>query len=341
MNFPARPDQSLPPLNPFAAPAEPTVDAIVAESRGKPGPGFWAALGWSLLLVMVLNGVAIFVAVVLLIAGLGQDQLVLVLMPVTTTITFLSAVALSLAWFGRFTARRLAFRPPAIRHVGLALLLVAPLAVVMQEVAAWAGEILPTFNTELYLEFAEAPWSLVLVAGCLLPGVGEEIFFRGFLGRGLVARMGLAWGTAWCAFLFAAIHLDPTQAVGILVIGVALQLVLASTCSLWIPILIHALNNALSFSMVKLDLLTDLDHLPRPVVASAALVLVLLAVLFYRTRSQWILPDGEPWNPGYLTAEMPPRELDAHVDSGRVPLTWLAALGIAYTIFVTAGVQMF
>lgn len=341
MDFPAPTDESLPLHNPFAAPAEQLVAAVVVEPQGKPGPGFWGALGWTLLLVVALNGAAVFVAVVLLIAGLGQDQMVLVLMPVATFTTFVSAMALTVAWFGRRTARRLALRLPGARHVALALLLVMPLAVVMQEVAAWAGKILPSFNTELYLEFAEAPWSLVLIAGCLLPGVGEEIFFRGFLGRGLVARMGLAWGTAWCAFLFAAIHLDPTQAVGILVIGVALQLVLAATCSLWIPILVHALNNALSFSMVKLDLLTDLEHLPRPVVASAALVLVPLAVLFNRTRSQWILPDGEPWDPGYLTAESPPRELDAHIESGRAPLAWLAALGIAYAIFVIAGTQMF
>jgi len=341
MSYPAPPDESLPLQNPFAAPAEQPVEAVVASPQGKPGPGFWAALGWSLLLVVVLNGTGIFVAIVLLVAGWHQDQLVLVLMPVATFATFLSAVALSVAWFGRHTARRLALTLPAARHVALALLLVLPLAVVMQEVAAWAGEILPTFNTELYLEFAKAPWPLVIIAGCLLPGVGEEMFFRGFLGRGLVARMGLAWGTAWCAFLFAAIHLDPTQASGILVIGVALQLVLAASRSLWIPILVHALNNALSFSMVKLDLLTDLEHLPLPVVASAVLVLVPLAMLFYCTRSQWILPDGTPWNPGYLTAEMPPRELEARFESGPVPLGWLAALGIAYAIFVSSGMRLF
>lgn len=341
MSYPAPPDESLPLDNPFASPAEQPVDAVVALPRGKPGPGFWAALGWSLLLVVVLNGCGIFVAVALLVAGLHQDQLVLVLMPVSTFVTFLCAVALSAAWFGRSTARRLALTLPTARHVAFAVLLVPPQAVLMQQVAAWAGEVLPTFNTELYLEFAEAPWALVILAGCLFPGVGEEIFFRGFLGRGLVARMGLVCGTAWCALLFGAIHLDPTQALGILVIGVGLQLVFIASRSLWIPILVHALNNALSFSMVKLDLLTDLEHLPLPVVASGILVLVPLAVLFYRTRSRWILPDGTPWNPGYLTAEMPPPELDARVESGRSPLAGLIALGIAYAIFVAVGTRMF
>ncbi len=341
MNLPAPPDESLPLHNPFAAPVEPLARAVPAAPQGLPGPGFWGALGWTLLLVVALNGASIFVAVALLIAGIDQDHLIQVLMPVATLTTLGSAIALSVAWFGRHTARRLSLNLPKPRHVALALLLIAPLACVMQEVAAWASEILPTFNSELYLEFAKAPWSLVLIAGCLLPGVGEEIFFRGFVGRGLVARMGLAWGTAWCALLFAAIHLDPTQAVGILVIGVALQLVLSATCSLWIPILVHALNNTLSFSMVKLDLLTDMEHIPLPVVASAILVLVPLAVLFYRTRSRWILPDGEPWNPGYLTAEMPPPELDARLKSGQAPLPWLAALAIAYALFVITGTQMF
>ena len=37
-----------------------------------------------------------------------------------------------------------------------------------------------------------------------LPAVGEELFFRGLLGRGLIARHGLVLGTCLAAALFGA-----------------------------------------------------------------------------------------------------------------------------------------
>lgn len=320
---------------------EGALDAIVLEPPVRlPGPGIWAAWGWTLLLVVALNGVGIVLTLALVVAGAELDDAMLVLLPVSSLTVVLWSVALTVGLFGRRVGRVLGWRAPTAWQVVLTVLLVAPLGTVVQEISAWAGEVLPSFNAEYYEAFAEGPWALVLVAGCLLPGIGEEIFFRGFLGRGLVARGGLWWGMLWTSLLFAAIHLDPTQAVGILFIGIALQLVFLSAKSLLVPILLHALNNALSFGLTKAGLFSQVDHLPPPLVATGLLALLPLALLLWQTRSQWILPDGSRWTPGYLTAEMPPAELGGQVESGQPALGWLGLLVFSQVIFWTVAVRV-
>lgn len=90
------------------------------------------------------------------------------------------------------------------------------------------------------------------LGGCLLPAVGEEVMFRGFLGRGLLARYGLAGGTLLSA-MFSLMHADPVQALAVLVLGITLQGVYIATRSLFAPMLLHGLNNALAFGLAIVD----------------------------------------------------------------------------------------
>ena len=64
---------------------------------------------------------------------------------------------------------------------------------------------------EQFMELARESWMAILLLGCLLPAVGEELFFRGFLGRGLVARYGLVRGVALTSLAFGLLHLAPQR----------------------------------------------------------------------------------------------------------------------------------
>jgi membrane protease YdiL (CAAX protease family) len=320
--------------------SEEPLDAVLLDEPPRvPGPGFWAAAGWTVLLLVLQTAATIFVSIPAAIVGISFDQMSNLLLPVASAATLLIAIALATALFGAPAPRVLALRLPARRHVALALLLVAPLAVVVQEIAAWAAEVLPTFNGEIYVEFARGPLAVVLVAGCLLPAAGEEIFFRGFLGRGLIARYGVVAGTLLSALLFGVVHIDPAQAAGVMGIGVALQLALIATRSLWIPMLIHALNNALSFGLTRQHIFEEIDHLPPMLVAAAALALVPLAVLFYQSRARWIAADGSQWSPGYATAESPPASLHAQCRASSPGVASIAAMFLTYLVFVAAVVR--
>jgi membrane protease YdiL (CAAX protease family) len=275
---------------------------------------------------------ASFAAMVL---GFSVEEMSPLFMLISSAAILVAAVGLTVSLFGLNTRRVLALRAPCWWQAAWAVLLVAPLSAVLQEIGAWAAEVLPSFNEAMFVEFGKAPWPLVFIGGCLLPGIGEEVFFRGFTGRGLVARSGLWIGVPLGALLFAAIHIDPVQMVGVVGIGVVLELVYLATKSLLVPMLLHTLNNTLSFAQIKYAIFADIDHVPPALVAAGAVALVPLAMLIYQTRSQWLLPNGSSWSPGYPTAESPPEYLSAQCRATSPSIVWLGATLVGYGLFLT------
>src|SRR5439155_12488105 len=83
----------------------------------------------------------------------------------------------------------------------------------------------------------------------------------------------------------------------------------------------------------------DAPFLAPSLVLAAGAAVLLLFFHFFRTRTRWLLPGGEVWSPGYVTAEMPPAEVEAVARSlwpGRVTLL---AGAVGYLAF--AGVTLF
>jgi membrane protease YdiL (CAAX protease family) len=164
-----------------------------------------------------------------------------------------------------------------------------------------------------------------------------EIYFRGFIGRGLLARYGMIAGTLLSSLLFGLVHIDPPQAIGVMVMGVTLQGVFVATRSLFAPMLLHGLNNSLSFTILKYDEpLAGTQHSPVSVVVSATVALVVLGVIFYQVRTHWISADGSVWSPGYVTGESPPASIAAECRVGRPTFGWLAVAALAYAALVSA-----
>ncbi|MBT8484149.1 MAG: CPBP family intramembrane metalloprotease [Phycisphaerales bacterium] len=58
-------------------------------------------------------------------------------------------------------------------------------------------------------EFGWSPWlaGTILVTAWIKTGLSEEILFRGFIGKRLIAWLGFAWGNAIQAAIFGALHL--------------------------------------------------------------------------------------------------------------------------------------
>lgn len=84
---------------------------------------------------------------------------------------------------------------------------------------------------------------LVIAVGA---SVNEELFCRGFLGRGLVGRYGILIGMLLTSVIFGAIHLNLPQSVWACILGFFLHLTYLATRSLWVPLLLHFLNNAIA-----------------------------------------------------------------------------------------------
>ncbi|AMV25892.1 CAAX amino terminal protease self- immunity [Gemmata sp. SH-PL17] len=146
--------------------------------------------------------------------------------------------------------QQIGVRRPYWLHIVLVLLLV-PGFIVMSDLIqtvflTLTGMKPPAAMKALNGVFGQFPWPLTVLAVAIGPGLVEELWCRGFLGRGLCARNGVVVGVLLTSALFSAMHLDPSQLVVIAAMGAYLHFVYLVTRSIWAPILLHAMNNGLA-----------------------------------------------------------------------------------------------
>ena len=347
------------------------------------------ALLWVLLMFgsQLLLGLVIGIGIAVVLMATGQIQIQpgtppdvtkiermmnRVLVPLATLITLLFSVGVVFLLFRRETARCMGLRGMSITQVMLVILSVLPCALLASEVTNWASEFLPNVSMNLFGDFAKESWWLVFVAACLFPGVGEELYFRGFLSRGLVAHHGPWLGTLIAAFYFGAIHLHPIQACGAFALGIALQFAFLTTRSLWGAILLHTANNAFAFLTMRYghlvpipgftsdvpaaavevgipvlrhdDLIEKLNVGGPGVIAHTAPLLVLAAIVavaavawaMLRTRTRWLRPDGTEWSLGYMSAEGPQSSVPMQTVSGSLDGVTTIVLLLANAVFFAA-----
>jgi len=173
----------------------------------------------------------------------------------------------------------------------------------------------------------------VLVIG-VGPGIGEELWCRGFLGRGLVGNFGWIGGVILTSFFFGLIHVDPSQGTMAMLLGVWLHFVYITTRSLWMPMLLHFLNNSLAILANHLPFLEALDlplkAIPWHLFPATLLALGAIGFALFQSRSRL---EGGFWRPAYPGVEYPPEDSGARVVH---PTPSLAAILVAL-----AGLALF
>ncbi len=87
-------------------------------------------------------------------------------------------------------------------------------------------------------------WFTIFVVG-VLPGVCEEVMFRGFILNAL-KKKGIWYGIIFSAVLFGAFHLDPFRFLPVTLLGIWLGYLAVKTKSLYVPILAHFTQNSLA-----------------------------------------------------------------------------------------------
>jgi membrane protease YdiL (CAAX protease family) len=89
----------------------------------------------------------------------------------------------------------------------------------------------------------ETAWPWMLLGLAVAPGIGEEIFFRGLLQRGLKRWLGRAGAVVATAAAFGALHGDPVHAAGAFGLGLYLGAVAELSGGTRAAIACHVLNN--------------------------------------------------------------------------------------------------
>ncbi len=359
------------PLPPLVLPVVLEVQPVPPPTPRLPPPGFWWSVVWAFAFFVLINGVTLVVAagffgVAIALAPDRQDLLdeiqsgnLLGSPRVVEMLSWAMAPGLLLAELasvcfalliirllvGRDWKRQLALRRPSATHVVLALLGLPGLMVLSGGVLELAQRVLPgSGNQEMMLQmFQRWPlWCGVLVIG-LGPGVGEELWCRGFLGRGLVARYGPVGGVLLTSLFFGLMHFEPPLIAATTVMGLAFHFVYLTTRSLWVPMLLHFLNNSLAVAATHVPAL-DVEQKAVPLIYYPAAGFLLLAVgwALYVSRARWIAgPDGGAvWQPGYSGVESPPPESGMRVVHPwpgwpAIILVLLAVLGLVALVVYT------
>lgn len=104
---------------------------------------------------------------------------------------------------------------------------------------------MPESVKEIYLQMIENPfWTTISVA--VAAPLIEEFLLRGVMLRGMLQHMTTWHAILWSAFFFALIHMNLSQAVGAIIMGIFMGWIYYKTGQLWLTILIHFINNGLS-----------------------------------------------------------------------------------------------
>jgi uncharacterized protein len=268
------------------------------------------------------------------------------MMPAVTVIEVLSIlyglVALRII-AGPAWPRKVALRLPSLPHFVLTLLLVPAFMLIAQAVNLATRDYVPSLGGLEAIGSLLSNWPVwlsVLLIG-VGPGIGEELFCRGFLGRGLVANHGYVLGVIMTSVLFGLMHVEPQQVIYAPVLGLLLHFVYLTTRSLLLPMLLHTLNNSLSVLQAWSETqhaepawlkAVDAGGLAQPFLplyAGAVVLAVAVCVGLYFSRARLASADGSgppPWTPGYPNVEYPPPHTGTVV--AHPPGPALAALGL-------------
>lgn len=103
---------------------------------------------------------------------------------------------------------------------------------------------------EMLLNYKFAGFLMV----CIFAPIFEEILFRGIILRGMLnAKITPIVAIVISGLIFGMAHLNPWQFVGAGLLGTIFGFVYYRTKSLFLPIILHALNNSLSFFIMLQD----------------------------------------------------------------------------------------
>lgn len=253
---------------------------------------------------------------------------------------------------GRDWKRQLALRIPALRHTLLALASLPALVLLANIAYEILRKILRvpsladfglTGMEEMVQVFSKWPWGFAVLVIGLGPGIGEELWCRGFLGRGLVGNYGVVFGVVATSFFFGFIHLDPCQGTMAMLMGLWLHFVYLTTRSLLLPMMLHTLNNSLAVLDTRLPQLAIIETKPSdiPIIVYVSALLLLFATAFALYQSRARLAPKKPdqiliWQPAFDSVAYPPEDSGMQVIHPPASLVAMLLAGGAFLLFALA-----
>ena len=316
---------------------QPPVDSSAVASSSPPslardGPSCWylgvgEALAWFMgtLIAHIVGAISVLVIIIIWITiktgtppAATTDSATMVIVTCSEMLFFVlaSMLAISLRYWGR-TFNELNLSCPDPRHVAIVVAATLPLSFCVSalSIPAQLGwryisqqnpwlEIFDNMNVmEMVKEMARSmslPFMILIVA--VLPAIGEELVFRGAIGRVLIAHLGIWGGVLLTSFLFGCVHIHPVHALAVMPLGLAMHLIYLWTRSFWMPMLLHFLNNSWATLTAHLESGDAHHDLVQPSflecveMVTAVFAVVFLAVALWQSRIRYFEANGSEWS---------------------------------------------
>ncbi len=133
-------------------------------------------------------------------------------------------------------------------------------------------------------------YSLFVIA--VLPGICEEILFRGYIIKGYT-KFGFWRAIIISSILFGIFHLDPFRLVPASLLGIWMGFLLLKTGSIFVPILAHFANNALALIITNfgenipiLNTLEGEENIPYWYIIPAGIIIFYIYKMFDKFNKQ-------------------------------------------------------
>lgn len=347
---------------PFVTRPDDVVPLVIPVAPSSPRPGLFEASWLTVAYAVVLFGTLLLIAftgVAVLALGPDRDALNAPEGAKPGSVSSLPpSLALVLAWsvpagyFAGFLFTLVVFRVVVkgnwVREIGLGRLPLAHLGLGMLALPAFvvlsdglARVLFTLFGRqdlldqtghlgELYHGFHPA---FVVLAVGIAPGVAEELWCRGFLGRGFIGRYGWAAGVALSSLYFGLLHIYPPPYVLVTAaMGACLHFAYICSRSLWVPMAIHAVNNG--FAGLAAVGVAPTGGIDRALEAAPVLVFALAAVVLLSCG--WAAWTGRATADGPRGVMVPPGGVSTRRTHPAAVGLALASAGVLVGLFATS-----
>lgn len=217
------------------------------QKRSEIRPGTVPAVGDVVISVTVLFLLLVYVgsaaSVRNMMAGTAVTQLLVLAVPVLVV------------WYMKSDVKKLfSLRMPKWSKVPGSILLYIGIYCLVLAMSSVLSRLMPESTQNLgttFDAFLDQPLLLLVLVLAVMPAVGEEILFRGFLFGSFREKWGTRWALLISALVFGAFHTSLVKLLPMTLLGASFACMVSSAGSIYVSMALHFVNNALSMLVMK------------------------------------------------------------------------------------------
>ncbi len=172
-------------------------------------------------------------------------------------------VPLFVVWYMKSDVKELfSLKLPSVKSVLGGFLLYIGVFLLMLVAGSLLTQLFPESTENLQQSFSELlkqPFGLLILVTAVMPAVGEELFFRGFLCGSLKQRYGAFWAILVSSLIFGAFHMSLVKLLPTAMLGACFAYIGCISGSIYIGMFLHFLNNLVS--MVSMEYPDEIGRL--------------------------------------------------------------------------------